>query len=140
EANFYLDRFDSRLGLTYSRKQPLAGTLADRLRSVFAAALAACQLIETSATLAGVKFRTDEASFQINDRLFAPNTPETFAAVKPELERVASELWDSRLTLEHRADGRRLFEVAIRASEAPDIATLVNRAKRQTEAAAARSV
>jgi hypothetical protein len=131
EANFYLDRFDGRLGLTYSRKTPLPGTLADRLRLVFGAALEACQLVETNPTLGSVKFRTDEANLKINDRLLAPNTPETFTAVRPDLERISKELWGSPAKLEHRGDNKRLFEVAISTSSAPDLATLLTRSKRQ---------
>jgi hypothetical protein len=48
------------------------------------------------------------------------------------LESFAKELWGSRITLEHRADAKRLFEVGIRASSAPDLTSLVNKSKRQT--------
>jgi hypothetical protein len=41
EANYYLDRFDGRLGLSYSRKRPLEGTFAERLRFVVTSALEA---------------------------------------------------------------------------------------------------
>ncbi len=75
EANFYLDDLDGKLGLTYSRKQPLPGTFADRLRYAVSAALDACGLLEDSTDLGGkLKFLTDTITFQINDRLFAPRT------------------------------------------------------------------
>jgi hypothetical protein len=125
EANIYLDRLDGRLGLTYQRKQPVAGSFADRLRYVFRAGLESCLLLETNASLPGIKFRTNEADFKINDRLFAPNSPETFAKVKPELEKIARGLFGGDAKLEHRGDEKRLFEVAIRGSASTDIASLL---------------
>jgi hypothetical protein len=127
EANFYLDRFDGREGFTYQRKQPLPGSFADRVRYVFRAALEACQLLETNTALPGIKFRTDEADFKINDRLYAPNTPESFAAVRPDLEKVARGVFGDNVTLEHRGDAKRLFEVDIRTQSKSDIATLLGR-------------
>src|SRR4051812_17957243 len=55
EANYYLDEFDGRQGLTYSRKAPIAGSFADRLREVFSAALQACALLESNSTAPGIK-------------------------------------------------------------------------------------
>jgi len=127
EANIYLDRFDGRLGLTYSRKAPLPGNFTDRLRFCFAAALQAASLLDGNAELGGIKFRTNEVNFKINDRLAAPNSPETFASVKPELEKFSRELFGSTVTLEHRGDSRHLFEVQIRASAAPDLNAIVER-------------
>ncbi len=129
EANIYLDRFDGKQGLTYTRKTPLDGTFSDRLRFVFRAALEACQLLEADGALPGVKFRVNEADFKINDRLFAPNTPETYATVKPELEKFAKALYGGSVTLEHRGDAKQLFEVAIRASGDVNLATLLGRLK-----------
>ena len=127
EANIYLDRFDGKLGLTYQRKQPLAGSFGDRLATVFRIALEACQLLETNTNVPGIKFRTDEADFRINDRLLAANTPETFSAVKPVLEPFVRGLFGTNAKLEHRGDAKRLFEVAIHAGTSSDIASLLGR-------------
>src|SRR5205814_2440254 len=83
EANFYFDRFDGKPGFTYQRKQSLPGSFEDRLRFCFGAALQACNLLETNSSLPGIRLRTNEMELKINDRLLAPNTPETCAAVKP---------------------------------------------------------
>ncbi len=55
EANIYFDRFDGRLGLTYSRKRPIEGTFADRLAAVVSYARQACELLEASPVLNGAK-------------------------------------------------------------------------------------
>ena len=125
EANIYLDRFDGRLGLTYSRKQPLPGSFADRLRFCFGAALQAAALLDGNSELGGIKFRTNEANLKINDRLLAPNSPETFASVKPELEKFVRGFFGPDVALEHRADSRRLFEVQVRIETAPDMQSII---------------
>jgi len=131
EANIYLDDVDGRWGVTYSRKTPIAGTFTDRLRTCFGTALEAAQLLEENAQLGGIKFRANEASFKINDRLLAPNTSKTFAAVKPQLEKFAAVLFAGNVTLEHRLDPKRLFEIAIKSSSSADLATLAVRLNEQ---------
>lgn len=118
EANFYTDTGEGRLGLLYQRKQPIegAGTLRERLAPVFAAALRACVKLEDEPALSGrLSFRTDEVVVRINDRLLAPNTPGTFAAVEPELRAFLSDLYPGeQVTLEPRHSPLTLFEVRIR--------------------------
>lgn len=127
EANIYLDNFDQRLGLSYWRKQPLEGSFADRLRYVFQMALQCCAMLEENPALNGIKFIANLASFKINDRLFAPNTPETFAAVRPELERFAGELFGADAALENRGNPKQLFEVAIKTGSQGNISDLLAR-------------
>lgn len=132
EANFYLDTLDGFLGLSYSRKQPLAdggASFADNLRYAFAAALEACQRLEQDLSLAGrLKFRTDEATVKLNDRLAAPNTAETFQQVRPELDRVAAQLWPgATVDIEHYPGELALFEARLRSSDPADVATLLSR-------------
>jgi len=129
EANFSTDRAEGRLGLVYSRKQPLAGSFADRVRSVFTAALKACARLEGEDSLRGrVRFLTDEVVFRINDRLLAPNTAETFDEVKPDLEKFLSELYaGAAVSLEHSLSLLTLFEVRIKASQSPSVTTLLER-------------
>jgi hypothetical protein len=118
EANIYADREAGRLGLLYTRKQPPAGTFADRLRQALGATLKIAALLEADPGFEGkLKFRTDEISLRINDRLLAPNTPETFAAVKDDLQAVAGELFGGLpVILEHDATPARVFTVTIHAA------------------------
>lgn len=117
EANFYSDEGEGRLGLLYQRKQPLEGTtgLRDRLARVFTSALAACVKLEDDPSLAGkLRFRTDEILLRINDRLLAPNTPETFRAIEPELREFFSTLFPGdEITLDPRHSPLTVFEVRI---------------------------
>ena len=132
EANYYLDRFDGRLGLSYSRKRPLEGTFAERLRFVVTSALeAAARLEETPALADRLQFRTDQLTFKINDRLLGPNNAETLDTVRPDLEQLMLQLYGDRATLQLDLDPdpRQLFEIklTVSANPAPDLNTLLAR-------------
>jgi hypothetical protein len=131
EANIHLDHTEGRPGLLYVRKQPCpdADTPQDRLRATFRAALAACDLLEQEAAVQGrVRFSTGEVALRVHDRLLAPNTPETFEKLKPDLQAVLSELYaNSDVAIEHRPSAEKLFEVRIKATQPPSLAELLRR-------------
>ena len=129
EANLHADLGDGRLGLLYIRKQPLAGSFNDRLHSVFKYVLTAARMLEEDEALGGrVKIGTGELVLQINDRLLAPNTPQTFAEVKVGLESFLTQLYGVQpVALEYRPDAERLFEVGIRMPEQVPLKLLLDR-------------
>ena len=95
EGRYVLDRGDDRLGLQYVRTQPLDGPLDTRLRTVARMLVRAARLLENDAALPGpVRFRGDEIDWVANDRLLAPNTPETLSAVRPAFESFLATLSD----------------------------------------------
>jgi hypothetical protein len=125
EANFSLESIGGRPGLMYQRKQPLPGTLGERLAVVFRAALQGAARLEE---YPGLAFRTDEISFRIADRLLAPNTADTFAAVKPELEAFLRKLFGSAsFQLEHTASREKLFDVEIKSATTASVSDLLGR-------------
>jgi len=125
EANFYLDQLDGFLGFTYSRKQPAAGTFADRLRQAVAAAIAGAQRLQQEMNL---KFRSNEIAIKLNDRLLAPNTSQTFEQIRGDLEQLASQLWPgANVDIEHIPSELTLFEVRLRSDQSPYLPTLANR-------------
>ncbi|HWE03894.1 MAG TPA: hypothetical protein VG326_15925 [Tepidisphaeraceae bacterium] len=126
EANIATDHEDGRLGLLYIRKQPIkdAETFRHRLHAVIRPVLQAAQWLEVDATLAGkIKFRTDEFLLRIYDRLLAPNTADTFAAVKEDLAAVTTDLFGAPpLSMEFNSSSpESLFEVKVKT---PGAATL----------------
>lgn len=131
EANLAMDRMDGRLGLLYVRKLPFAGanSLTQRLRALFRIELEAALRLEEEPALGGrIRFSTGEISFRIQDRLLGPNTAETFAAVKGDLESLVTETYGSApLSLEFKPSADRLFEVRIQAPRSPAIADLLQR-------------
>jgi len=129
EANFYTDRADGRLGLTYVRKWPAGGGTVERLAQAYAAVLDGSRRLENAPAFEGkLKFRTDESVVRIHDRLLAPNTSETFEQLKPDLKRLLDDMYGgAAVDFEHYASPTRLFEVQVRAEESPAIATLLSR-------------
>ncbi|MEA2709142.1 MAG: hypothetical protein QOF78_1743 [Phycisphaerales bacterium] len=130
EANFYADRLDGRLGLTYSRKHAAPGSFLDGLRQAVTAALEACVRLEDDARLAGkVKFGTGEMTIRIPDRLLAPNTPQTYQEVRGDIETLAADLYGAgNFDVEHILSEKLPFEVRIIASSSlPDVSSLLNR-------------
>lgn len=109
EANYSLDNRLGRLGLLYNRKAALDGTFQSRLAQAHKAALAACDRLEQEAPFKGkLQFDRNAIEFFVNDRLLAPNTDETWQALKPELEK-----YFPGATLEHTGEPRDLFRVLI---------------------------
>jgi hypothetical protein len=131
ESNFSTDTGEGRLGLMAQRKQPIpaATSLQDRLAHVVASALRTCDLLEKDPGLAGrLRFRTDEIVLRVHDRLLAPNTPETYRAVEPDLRAFVSTLYPGdEITLEPRHSPQTLFEVRIRIASSPPVTDLLER-------------
>jgi hypothetical protein len=96
QANIHMDRGGNRLGLLYVRKLPIDGAINfdQTLAGVFQYAQAAALKLENDPTLVGrLKFRTDEIAIGLNDRLLAPNTPDTIAEYHPLVTAFASTLF-----------------------------------------------
>jgi hypothetical protein len=126
EANLYLDHLGGRPGLTYQRKQPLPGSFVERLTTIFRHTLLAAARLEQHP---GLRFRTDEISVRIADRLLAPNTSETFEAVRRDLEAFTLKLFGPKSPLEitHTPAPDKLFEVTIKSATAATVGDLLTR-------------
>ena len=85
EANYAIDAAGGRLGLSYTRKQPTDGPLADRLLTAARALLAAGRRLEQDPAAmpeGRFAFRGDELAVVSNDRLLAPRTAEAEAGLR----------------------------------------------------------
>ena len=128
EANFYTDEGEGRLGLMYARKQPYPGTFAERLRQAFVATLEACRLLEADPRLAGrIKFKTDEVLVAIHDRLNAPSVPETFNAVRDDLQQFFSTAYGADVALRQVGTDETPFRVEVVTKNAPPLDALLSR-------------
>jgi len=125
EADYGMDNTGNRYGLRYNRKAPLAGTNQDRFRQALRSALHAARLLE--AELEGsLQFSRQEFELQVNDRALAPNTPETYAACKAELDTLLNNvLGHDQFQLAHQSDPRRCFSVTIKAAKPLDLAAVL---------------
>ena len=118
QADYALDHMAHRWGLLYRRKDVLEGSNGDRLRQAVGAAARACRRVEQE--LEGkVTFSRSEFDLIVNDRLLAPNTPESLTAVGPEIQAFAREVLgqDSVTLATHDADSRRRFGVTVRCGQ-----------------------
>jgi hypothetical protein len=128
EGNYMLDDLGGRRGLTFYRKQPLAGSLGERLLAVAREAVGAAQVLAAEPELAGrLAFSGAELTVYFNDRLVAPNTDETYAALKPELGKLFERALGAGAKLVRADDPRDRLTVTARASAAADLATLASR-------------
>ena len=109
QANYSVDNADERLGVRYNRKAAIEGSNQDRLRQALRAAATACQRLEAEPRMAGtLQYDGQEMEFFVNDRLLAPNTDETWQALKSELE-----VYFPGAKLERVGEPRDLFRVSI---------------------------
>jgi hypothetical protein len=124
EADYSLDNRAGRLGLLYNRKAQLDGSVQENLAQAAGVALTAARLLEREN---GVKFNAHEAQVLINDRLLVPNTPETFAALEPDLRTFFDRLYNgTEYTLTYSsADPRERFTVDVKAATSFDVETLL---------------
>ena len=89
EGDYALDQENGRSGLLYTRKRewPTAD-FKDRLHLVIGLAVQAAQLLAADESL-NLDFRTTEIQLAFSDRLNAPNTPATLAALQAEFPAAA---------------------------------------------------
>ena len=113
DALYSLDNGGRRLGLLYNRRTVLEGRTGDKLHAAFEAARRACRRLEAEPEFRGkLRFSDGECEVSVNDRALAPNTEQTWLALKGELEQFLSEIWLGRTYAVERAkDPRELFRI-----------------------------
>jgi hypothetical protein len=129
-SDYFMDEGEGRLGLLHNRKRSGAAP-GERLADLARRTLHAASLLEKEPSLGGkLTFMTSELLFRINDRLAAPNTDATFAAVKGELEALAKQLFAGPFELARVGGPKELFAVRIKggAGTGLTLATLLERA------------
>jgi len=119
EANYSLDNTDNELGILYNRKTPIEGTNHSKLKQATLAALGALQRLEAEPKLNGkLRFGGKRIQLLINDRLLAPNAPETRAAVDPDMKAFGAALFGgSGYTAAYEQDSRRRFGVTLQSAQ-----------------------
>jgi hypothetical protein len=127
-ADYFIDEGEGRTGLLHNRKR--AGLApGERLGDLARRTLHAALLLEKDLALTGkVKFATGELLFRVNDRLAAPNTDATLAALRPELEALAKTLFGGSFELSRVGGPKELFAVRITGPANTPLATLLERA------------
>lgn len=115
DAYYGLDEGKNRLGLLYTRRTQMEGSDEARLREALAAAGRACDLLEREPEFAGkLTFDRGQVEISVNDRLLAPNTEATEAALRPAVEAVLSERFGAgRFQVKRTGEPRELFTLSV---------------------------
>jgi hypothetical protein len=129
EADYAMDSMEGPLGLLYSRKSGSDGRLSDRIAAGFKAVLGACVKLENEPEFQGkLKFKGASPVFIANDRLHAPNTEETFQALRSDLSEALAKVYPSAVELRRTsADPRSRLTIQITSSQPADVASLLAR-------------
>lgn len=127
EGNYSLDRTFDRLGLLYNRKRPSEGSLQDKLLKAFGSALLVCGRLEDEEAFRGkLKFDAGQCEVIVNDRLLAPNTEETWIALRPEFEKFFDGLFGGgSYSIKHVGEPRERFRVAVETPAPIDVMSIL---------------
>ncbi|MCY4078381.1 MAG: hypothetical protein OXH04_23445 [Acidobacteria bacterium] len=101
EGHYALDDADGRMGLVYTRRQPLEGTLPERLAAAAGILLAAAERLERdTADLAGggALFLGSEIAVAANDRLAAPRLADAEAVLRGAVVALGAQLFGDETT------------------------------------------
>jgi hypothetical protein len=111
EGFYSVDNRAGELGVLYNRRAPLEGSTGDKIAQAYDSALYAARMLE--AEFPGLRFDDHNCEVFVNDRLLAPNVPETFETLRPELEAFFSDRWRSEIQLAWDSNPRGLFRVRV---------------------------
>jgi len=125
DCDYALDHSNGIWGVLYRRKTPIEGTNADRIAQALQSAAHAGRLLETEFK-GGLKLSRTNFELIINDRALAPNTKETYAAAKPEIEAgLRALLGHSEFSLmPHNQEPRQRFGYTVTSAKPFDLAVV----------------
>lgn len=128
-VNYSLDQTGRRLGLLADYKQPLEGHNGDKLTSTLLGLLRVAKRLEDEPGFSHKpRFHSGDLMFIVNSRALAPNTAETFAAVKQDVMQVLEKAYGpGNVTLEHRIDPRQRFMVQVVVKGSPSLNEVIGR-------------
>ncbi|MGH6635623.1 MAG: hypothetical protein ACRED0_05625 [Gammaproteobacteria bacterium] len=131
EGNYCIDETGGRRGLVYYSKRSVDGDLATRLQTLCKKLLKACALLEQEPELQGrVQFLGNELQIFANDRLTAPNSQETLAALAPALGKLLAALYlDNEYSLSRETDPQERFAVTAKSPTPVTVKALLQRLK-----------
>ena len=128
EAQYGLEQGKGRTGLLYSQRRARVEGFEQALSYGLRHALRAVSLLQKEASLRGkLDWSGQELMLRINDRLHAPNTPETWKAVEPVAGPVLRKLFGGELSLEPAPPSSELFTLYARCAKGAPIDTLLSR-------------
>ena len=124
-ADYYVGELDGRVGLVFSRKRAAPAPearLEDGLRHLVNVA----RLLEQDVTVK-VRFRTNDLSLRLTDRLNASTDDAAFAEAKAEVERVFGRVYGGSTAVERLVEERGPLGLGIKPSSAPTLKALLEK-------------
>ncbi len=124
-ADYYVGALDGAYGLVYSLKRGSAGPgerFSDSLRRLINAA----RLLEQESGLK-LRFKTNELSLRLTDRLRAPNDDETFASTRAEVEALLGGVYGAAPRIERLPSRKEPLGLRIHAGAAPSLEALLEK-------------
>ena len=127
-VNYSIDNAQNRHGFLYNQKENVEGNNHQKINQAFINTFEKCQQLEQERDLGNeVRFKGNEILFMVNNRHLAPNTQETFEAIKLELSPVLEKIYgNAGFTLEKASeDPRERFAVLISSNANLEVSTLL---------------
>lgn len=126
-SDYYWDNGEGRTGLLFFAKRS-GPPPAERLKSAFKHLFSVARRLEGEPEFTTqAKFSTNEVLFRVVDRLNAPNSEEGFAPLRGELRSFVQDLYKVPVTLDRFGTTSEPLSVRIKAENAPDLDTLLER-------------
>ncbi len=127
EANYSLDDRGDVVSLLYNRKTVLEGSPAENIAQALRAALSACRRLEEEPLFHGhLQFDAGHFEITINDRLLAPNTEESFQALRPAIQKAIEAFYGpERITMERAGEPRERLCVGLRSGGPIEVARVL---------------
>ena len=129
DLQYRLDDAEGRPGLLFARKRDEVGPARARLLDALRNALEACRAMETDPVLGGaVRFRGDLVEVRVMNRLAAPNTDDSYDALRGELEALLGDLYAGEdATVERHGQPAGPLSARVTATAAPPVQALLER-------------
>lgn len=131
EANYAMDHGNGQFGLYAQRKLGEGNSHKERILELARSTAAFGALLESDNRVAGkLSLEGGQFLYMANDRLHAPNTEEAFAALKPDLEAAAAELYPGQTVSVTRLenDPRDRLTAVVKVDNSVNLATLAQAA------------
>ena len=124
-ADYYVGALDGALGLVFSRKRGGPGS-DGRLEDALHRLVNVARLLEQESGLK-LRFKSNELSLRLTDRLHAPNDDATFASAQAEVQALFSRVYGGAVAIERLPGSKEPLSLRIKAASAPSLEALLEK-------------
>ncbi|HEX2673455.1 MAG TPA: hypothetical protein VHM25_21385 [Polyangiaceae bacterium] len=124
-ADYYVGALDGAFGLVFSRKRGGPGPEA-RLEDALRRLVNVARLLEQENGLK-LRFKSNELSLRLTDRLHAPNDDATFASTQAEVQALLGRVYGGAAAIERLPGSKEPLSLRIQAASAPSLEALLEK-------------